>query len=101
MAQSVCTIRLAVLIGGALPAFILYKHSISQPIKTEQIEEGCTLYYYPDNTVEISVYDMIMRNENTGHWALSINLHNIKPVCLSVHQMQTIQVFYGLTIVVR
>lgn len=45
-----------------------FRNSISQPIKTEQIEEGCTLYYYPDNTVEISVYDMIMRNENT--WTL-------------------------------
>ena len=45
-----------------------FRDSISQPIKTEQIEEGCTLYYYPDNTVEISVYDMIMRNENT--WTL-------------------------------
>ncbi len=45
-----------------------FRDSISQPIKTEQIEEGCTLYYYPDNSVEISVYDMIMRNENT--WTL-------------------------------
>lgn len=45
-----------------------FRDSISQPIKTEQIEEGCTLYYYSDNTVEISVYDMIMRNENT--WTL-------------------------------
>ena len=45
-----------------------FRDSISQPIKTEQIEEGCTLYYYPDNTVEINVYDMIMRDENT--WTL-------------------------------
>lgn len=39
--------------------------SISQPTKTVQIEEGCTLYYYPDNTVEISVYDMLMSGINT------------------------------------
>ena len=45
-----------------------FRDSISQPIKTEQIEEGCTLYYYPDNTVEISVYDMLMSGVNT--WIL-------------------------------
>lgn len=45
-----------------------FRTSIDQPTKTVEIETGCTLYYYPDNTVEISVYDMIMRNENT--WTL-------------------------------
>lgn len=40
--------------------------SIDQvPIKTVEIEAGCTLYYYGDNTVEISVYDMLMRGVNT------------------------------------
>lgn len=45
-----------------------FRDSISQPTKSVQIEEGCTLYYYPDNTVEINVYDMIMRDKNT--WTL-------------------------------
>lgn len=45
-----------------------FRTSIDQPTKTVEIETGCTLYYYGDNTVEISVYDMIMRNENT--WTL-------------------------------
>lgn len=44
--------------------------SIPQLIKTEQIEEGCTLYYYGDNTVEINVYDMIMAGART--WDLGI-----------------------------
>ena len=36
-----------------------FRTSIDQvPIKTVEIEAGCTLYYYGDNTVEISVYDM-------------------------------------------
>lgn len=40
--------------------------SIDQvPTKTVEIEAGCTLYYYGDNTVEISVYDMLMRGVNT------------------------------------
>lgn len=42
-----------------------FRDSISQPTKTVQIEEGCTLYYYPDNTVEISVYDILMSGINT------------------------------------
>ena len=45
-----------------------FRDSISQPTKSVQIEEGCTLYYYPDNTVEINVYDMIMKDKNT--WTL-------------------------------
>lgn len=43
-----------------------FRTSIDQvPIKTAEIEAGCTLYYYGDNTVEISVYDMLMRGVNT------------------------------------
>jgi hypothetical protein len=43
--------------------------SIAQtPVKTAEIETGCTLYYYGDNTVEINVYDMIMSGINT--WVL-------------------------------
>lgn len=42
--------------------------SIDHPTKTVEIETGCTLYYYPDNTVEISVYDMLMSGVNT--WVL-------------------------------
>ena len=45
------------------------RSSIAQtPVKTAEIETGCTLYYYGDNTVEINVYDMIMSGINT--WVL-------------------------------
>lgn len=61
-------------IGDPAPQFDIFasikefRDSISQPIKTTQIEDGCTLYYYPDNTVEINVYDMVMSGINT--WTL-------------------------------
>ena len=46
-----------------------FQSSIAQtPVKTAEIETGCTLYYYGDNTVEINVYDMIMSGINT--WVL-------------------------------
>lgn len=45
-----------------------FRTSIDQPTKTVEIETGCTLYYYPDNTVEVSVYDMLMSGVNT--WVL-------------------------------
>ena len=46
-----------------------FRTSIAQtPVKTAEIETGCTLYYYGDNTVEINVYDMIMSGINT--WVL-------------------------------
>lgn len=38
---------------------------ISVPYKSEEIEAGCTIYYYGDNTVEVSVYDMIMSGNKT------------------------------------
>ncbi len=45
-----------------------FRTSIDQPTKTVEIETGCTLHYYGDNTVEINVYDMIMSGINT--WVL-------------------------------
>ena len=49
-----------------LVEYLAIGDSIDQvPIKTVEIEAGCTLYYYGDNTVEISVYDMLMRGVNT------------------------------------